>query len=104
VLLDLLIVQRLFFLLRGGVAFFELKQAFVVLADLLCHNDLLALAFFLDVGEHLLARVQEDLLEVLHIALNPLHRLGLKFRGFFLLPHLQPRSFLREGFQGRAYF
>lgn len=49
--------------------FFKLQQSLVILAYLFGKHNLLALRFLLDLAEHLLPWLQEDLLEILHIAL-----------------------------------
>lgn len=67
--LSLLHFLHLFLVGRSPRPFFKLQQSLVILANLFGKHNLLTLWFLLDLGEHLLSWFQEDLLEILHIAL-----------------------------------
>ena len=84
--------------------FLELQQLLIILADLLCHDNLLAFSLFLNLTEDLLPWVKKNLFEILHITFFPLHGVGLEFGGFFLFDGLKTRSLLGERLHRRINF
>jgi len=63
---------------------FKLQQFLVIFADLFSVNDLFAFWFLLNLREHLLSGLQEDLFEILHIALLSFWMQSYLFKGFGL--------------------
>jgi hypothetical protein len=104
---EICFLERIIFIFswrKGLRSFLELQQPLIILADLFCHNDLLAFRFFLNLSEYMLSGVDEDLFEVLHIAFLSLHGPRFKLRGLFFLVEFQLGALFLRGVQGRRYF
>lgn len=72
-------------LVRWGIrSLFKLQQFLVILAYLFSVNDLFAFWFLLNLRENLLPGLQEDLFEILHIALLSFWMQSYLFKGFGL--------------------
>jgi len=103
-LTNFMLLKRLLFLFdwRSSGPFLELQQPFIISADLLCHDYLLAFSLFLDLREDLLTGIQKNLFEILHVTFLSLHRTRLEFGGFFLFYRLDTGSLLGERLDRRA--